>query len=525
MRAMAEANRQRAEDTRQRNRDRADAESARQREMASHRRSGDVWNIFGDSRLGEGERASSVTAVFGSAVNKGDVAETVVAVFGSATNEGEVGEGVVSVFGNNRVTGRVRNEVVAVFGSVTVNSHVRSVVAVFGDVELGPEAVVDEEVVCVFGTVTRSPTAIVGHHVKNVGGNFGFGKGFGVWVSQCLVKGRPLAFHQGLGWAWIVAGSFLAFYIFLALLFRRGVEKCTLTLETQPGFSALTALATIILTPIVIVLLCITVVGVAVVPFLAGALFFGGLFGKAVMLAWIGRRVTRGFGDGPLGHPAFAVLVGGLIVLLLYTVPVLGFVTYKLLGWLGLGVVVYVVLISLRRENVVAVPAAVAAMGVTAPMSTPFYSSVPLAGATATDPSGIPLGTPPVISAVTMPRAGFWIRLGGLFLDLLILGVLALFMTGYGELMIFGIAAYAAVMWKLKGTTIGGVVCGLKVVRLDGRPLDWATSIVRALACFLSLVVAGLGFIWVAIDDDKQSWHDKIAGTTVVRVPKGVSLL
>ena len=38
------------------------------------------------------------------------------------------------------------------------------------------------------------------------------------------------------------------------------------------------------------------------------------------------------------------------------------------------------------------------------------------------------------------------------------------------------LAIYAAVMWKLKGTTIGGIVCGLKVVRLDGREIDWATA-------------------------------------------------
>ena len=80
-------------------------------------------------------------------------------------------------------------------------------------------------------------------------------------------------------------------------------------------------------------------------------------------------------------------------------------------------------------------------------------------------------------------------------------------------------------MWKLRGSTIGGIVCGLKVVRLDDRPLDWSTAVVRALGCFLSFVVMGLGFIWVAFDDQKQSWHDKIAGTTVVRVPKGVSLV
>jgi len=48
---------------------------------------------------------------------------------------------------------------------------------------------------------------------------------------------------------------------------------------------------------------------------------------------------------------------------------------------------------------------------------------------------------------------------------------------------------------------------------------------VRALGGFLSLFVAGIGFIWVAFDDEKQSWHDKIAGTTIVKVPKGTALL
>ena len=87
------------------------------------------------------------------------------------------------------------------------------------------------------------------------------------------------------------------------------------------------------------------------------------------------------------------------------------------------------------------------------------------------------------------------------------------------------LATYAAVMWKLRGTTIGGIVFNLKVVRLDGRLLDWPTAIVRALGCFLSLAVLWLGFLWIAFDDGKQAWHDKIAGTAVVRVPKGVSLL
>jgi uncharacterized RDD family membrane protein YckC len=77
----------------------------------------------------------------------------------------------------------------------------------------------------------------------------------------------------------------------------------------------------------------------------------------------------------------------------------------------------------------------------------------------------------------------------------------------------------------MKGTTVGGIVCNLKVIRTDGQPIDWSTAIVRALGCFLSLIVVGLGFIWIAFDPGRQSWHDKIAGTAVVRVPQGVSLI
>ena len=125
--------------------------------------------------------------------------------------------------------------------------------------------------------------------------------------------------------------------------------------------------------------------------------------------------------------------------------------------------------------------------------------------------------------------------MGALLLDLVLLGMIAgLTSSVFPGLMhmdlglnawLLVLAIYGAAMWKTKGTTIGGIVCGLKVVRLDDREIDWPTGIVRALSCFLSLVVGGLGFIWVIFDADCQSWHDKIAGTTVVRVPKGGSLL
>ncbi len=115
--------------------------------------------------------------------------------------------------------------------------------------------------------------------------------------------------------------------------------------------------------------------------------------------------------------------------------------------------------------------------------------------------------------------------MAALLIDMLLIGFLMglLHHSFRSELVL--LAAYGAIMWKLRGSTIGGLVLDLKVVRLDGRDMDWPTAVVRALGCFLSLAVAGLGFFWIAFDAEAQAWHDKIAGTVVVRVAKGTPLV
>ena len=77
--------------------------------------------------------------------------------------------------------------------------------------------------------------------------------------------------------------------------------------------------------------------------------------------------------------------------------------------------------------------------------------------------------------------------------------------------------ALAADMREKYGAHRPGVL--VAIGRVDG------TSVPTVVVLAAALAVVGLGFIWVAIDDEKQSWHDTIAGTTVVSVPKGVSLL
>ena len=58
-----------------------------------------------------------------------------------------------------------------------------------------------------------------------------------------------------------------------------------------------------------------------------------------------------------------------------------------------------------------------------------------------------------------------------------------------------------------------------------GRPVDFTVALVRALASIFSALVFGLGFFWAGWSRQKQSWHDKIAGTTVVLPLKQQSLV
>jgi len=554
---------------------------------------------LGNHEVTAGTRRREIISIMGSSVVAGEVASDAVSVLGRTeiARDAKVGGGAVAVLGRLDSRGEIAGDSVSVLGASSIDGRVGGdAVTVLGNMHLGPNAVIVGDLVVVGGRLNKDPAAVV--HGEQVHIPFvpalDSVEWLATWVQRCLVWGRPLAFGAHLGWAWIVAGVFLGFHLFVALLFPRAITASALTLETRPGGSVLASILTVMLSPVVLVLLTITVVGALAVPLLGLGLLVAALVGKTVMLAWLGRRFTGLLGSGSYGPPVLAVLIGGVVVAGLYTIPVVGFLTFKLLSWLGLGVVVYTVALAMKRDRpapAAAGPALAATVPVPRPpptipppLSSPpeprtetsvapispapspaavvppvqpaatmgFSAAVPVESPVVPPPpppveprpapvepgpppvSGGGAGVPavsPAVGVIAWPRAGFFVRMAALGLDAILIGLIFSLLPrglhlqqGPGVLLVV-LAIYGSVMWKLKGTTIGGIVCGLKVVRIDQRELDWATAIVRALGCFLSLAVGGLGFIWVAFDDEKQSWHDKIAGTTVVRVPKGVSLV
>ncbi len=455
---------------------------------------------------------------------KDESANAVVSIFGSVTSEGKTRESVVAIFGNARVTGPVAHEVVAIFGDAYVDSEVGSKVsAVFGNLELGPNAVIDGDAVVFAGTLKRHPDAVVHGDISETpfAGEFGQLRWARPWLEQGLLLGRPLALDPGVQWAWWLAFGFLALYVLISLLFSGAVEKCVATFEERPGETVIASIVTLFLSPLFMILLAITVIGAVFVPFFMIALFAAGLFGKAVVLATLGRRITRFADSGPLTHVAVATVLGGLLVMGLYLIPALGFILFMIFGILSTGVVAYTLLLATRSRAARSEAASVGAAASAAPLVattgeslTPPHTSDTASGA----------ATPP-LPLDALPRADFWVRMGALAIDAVLVAVITRLIPGTGDIWLVSLAAYGAIMWKLKGTTVGGIICNLRIVRVDGREVDWPTAIVRALGCFLSLIAVGLGFIWIAIDPERQGWHDKIAGTLVVRTPKGTPLV
>ncbi len=82
------------------------------------------------------------------------------------------------------------------------------------------------------------------------------------------------------------------------------------------------------------------------------------------------------------------------------------------------------------------------------------------------------------------------------------------------------VIGYYSFFWSLVGYTPGKALLGLKVVRKNGAKLSFFRSLLRFFAYWISLIPLCLGFFWILWDRNRQGWHDKIAGTQVVYIPK-----
>lgn len=132
--------------------------------------------------------------------------------------------------------------------------------------------------------------------------------------------------------------------------------------------------------------------------------------------------------------------------------------------------------------------------------------------------------------------AGFWIRTGAAIIDSILVLIIVTpilsaiygidywvgqsFIKGFWDVVFNYILPAIAVIifWAYKSATPGKMALKLTIVdaRTGGKP-STRQLIVRYLGYYISSIPLFLGIIWVGIDRRKQGWHDKLAGTVVVK--------
>jgi uncharacterized RDD family membrane protein YckC len=330
-------------------------------------------------------------------------------------------------------------------------------------------------------------------------------------------------------------------------------------LAERPLSAFLVGLLTLLLSGPVLLLLAVSVIGIAVIPFLMCAMLLAWIVGKVGVARAIGLGILPAAESGETagaspsrGRAALAFTTGFATLCIAYMIPVLGFVVWTIVGVVGLGAASLAFMAGYRRENPPAVRARPAGPPTPPPVPVPspaasYSQSQPQAASPlaeqaaeahavppmAGEPHAGPVPSAPVVppspgepGLLGLPRARFLERLAAFVLDVIVvlIAVQVLDALYLGRdappLFFFLLLAYHVGFWAWRGTTVGGMICQLRITRTDGALLGFRDALVRGLSGILSLAALGLGGLWILRDPERQSWHDRVAGTYVVKVPR-----
>jgi uncharacterized RDD family membrane protein YckC len=135
-------------------------------------------------------------------------------------------------------------------------------------------------------------------------------------------------------------------------------------------------------------------------------------------------------------------------------------------------------------------------------------------------------------TAVSTNKAGFWSRFFAIVIDSIGVGIVSGIISGFissstdpfdtsrSSLQTLIGVVYFCYFWSAQGggQTLGMRALNIKVIRTDGSSLTILQAFIRYIGLVVSVACIFIGVIWAAFDANKQGWHDKIAGTYVIKV-------
>ena len=449
--------------------------------------------------------------------------------------------------------GETNREVVVILGSAEIAGRVNGDVRVFlGDAQVLSTAVIEGSLVVAGGSATVSPGAVVRRDLVVLGGGFEgppdftpSGESFVVgarsmggrfaavvpWFTRGLLWGRPIV--PSLPWVWMIVALFFLIYLAMNVVLFEAVGSGATTLETKPLTAFMVGLLVLLLIGPLCVLLAVSIIGIAVIPFVLCALLIAAIIGRVAVTRALGTRVLRQERPDAPARSIVPFVVGFVVLCLVYMIPVLGIVTWTMVGVFGLGASTLAFISAYRREFPPPPPRPQPSSEVYSPPPPPSAGWVTneagnagsvSAESSVSAPPPVAPAAPAASDLASFPRASLGDRLAAAFLDLILVviaaQVLDTFNRNADDGFFFLLVAYHIGFCAWKGTTVGGIIMQLRVVKVDGTPIRFVDALVRGLSAIFSTIVLGLGFLWVLKDSERQAWHDRIAGTYVVKVPR-----
>jgi|GEM_PF-989876 len=432
----------------------------------------------------------------------------------------------VVIGGNAEINGIVDHDVVIIGGNLVLNAPVRGDVVVIGGKALIKNmASVGGDLVTI-GAENEIESAVAVHGDKVIIAPWAGGtvESLKAYFEKCLLKGRFFALD--LPWTIMILGALVLLMIICALIFSNVFTKSIAVVEKR----ILSALLIGILIPVAIgpifIALAITVIGIPAIPALIITLKGAMMIGIFAICAHIGKQILSLFKASVNLSPIVFALIGCVLIAAVMVQPFIGGFISVVIATIGVGAAVIAIYETIRNscDNRQAVQTVISNTGTGVKNDMPECK----AETVSLQEAGRTVET----DAVHTP-ATFLQRAGAAVIDCILLMIIldiifkpfsgnCMGSMGHdlcGSINFTALLIYCVSMWTWKQTTIGMIIFGLKIYRSDYKPLTFGVALIRGLGLILSIVPIGLGFLWIIWDEQRQGWHDKIAGTVVCKAP------
>ena len=247
---------------------------------------------------------------------------------------------ITCIAGELEIEGTVLGDVVTVGGDFRLDGTVRGdVIAVLSDVSLSESTRIRGSLAAVAGSMDDKGARIERDRVN-------------IPLGLSLPGlGHPMEILISIFLWWALLGLILMFFsvLVLAALVPERLELISEEFPVRWPAALFLGLAfSVIGMPLIYILLAISLIGIPLIPFAFFAFVVLKWMGIAGFFVFVGRKLMTMTGRRIAVLPA--VLIGFLVFGLIKLIPIIGFLIWLLLGWLGIGLLLLTRFGTRRRQ-------------------------------------------------------------------------------------------------------------------------------------------------------------------------------